>query len=198
MKRQGAAPRFPPAGSDREILLALKRGDDDALRELHRRHVRAVYWFTYSLIRRRVDTEEVVQDTFLTLWNKARTVELVDDSVLPWLMTTARYLSLNRLRSLARHATFGQDMIDELAEPGMTPESRAALTQELETIEAALRRMSPMDQKLYRLCVVDALTYKEAASQLGVSHGTIRNRLSRVRKALRGELNIAEGTGWQP
>ena len=90
-----------PEGDD--VLLArAANGDRAAFGQLYDRHVRPVYWQSYGVLRDDREAEDVTQDVFVTTWNKIRTITLVDESVLPWLLVTARYTALNARRSRQR------------------------------------------------------------------------------------------------
>jgi RNA polymerase sigma factor, sigma-70 family len=52
-------------------------------------------------------------------------------------------------------------------------------------LEALIRTLSPLDQRIVQLCLVDSLSYEQVAAQLGIAHGSVRNRLSRSKKQLR-------------
>lgn len=54
-------------------------------------------------------------------------------------------------------------------------------------IDASVARLEPIDQEILRLCAVEGLTYQEAADALGISHGSVRNRLGRARAVLRAD-----------
>jgi RNA polymerase sigma-70 factor (ECF subfamily) len=53
--------------------------------------------------------------------------------------------------------------------------------------------MPLVDQEIFWLCLVGDLSYKQAARQLGISHGSVRNRLSRLKARLRSELSLLKG-----
>ncbi len=56
-----------------------------------------------------------------------------------------------------------------------------------------MSQMPLLDQEIFWLCVVGDLSYKQAARQLGISHGSVRNRLSRLKARLRTELSLLKG-----
>lgn len=59
----------------------------------------------------------------------------------------------------------------------------------METVRANIRSLGAVDREVYRLCVEDDLSYKQAASRLGLTHASVRNRLARVRASLRKALD---------
>ena len=97
------------AESDADLVRQLIEGSQDALAGLYDRHARAVFATAMRASRDRGIAAEVVQETFLALWNRA---ELFDPSrgALPaWLATIARNRAIDRLRAAGRHeraATF--------------------------------------------------------------------------------------------
>lgn len=174
---------------DRIDLEAAAGGDSAAFDALYARHVTVVYRHAYSLLGSRREAEEVAQDVFVTLWTKIASVRIVDRSLLPWLLTTSRYLCLNRRRALARHnARTHVDGLLALPSDPMSVEDRVRNRALREAIEDALAALSDEDYTLYLLCIEEGLSYQEASLQLGVSHGAVRNRLSRLRAALRVAL----------
>jgi len=183
-------PDEPPVDhDDRHHLESAARGDKRAFQAIYDRHVTVVYRHAYSLLGTRQEAEEAVQDVFVTMWNKIGGIRLVDRSVLPWLLTTSRYVCLNRRRSLARqNARQHRDGLVALPADPLSVEDRARTRLLREAIDEALRQLSPDDYALYLLCIEEGLSYEEAALAMGVSHGAVRNRLSRLRAGLRHAL----------
>lgn len=181
----------PPHG-DAELLERASAGDRAAFGQLYDRHVRPVYWQAYAVVRDANEAEDITQDVFITTWNKIRSINLVDESALPWLLVTARFTALNaRRRTLkSRHSELDQDLGD--AAPSVEEEVEGA--QIRAEIDKAVAALSPTDRQLYDLCVVGDHTYELAARELGVSHAVVRNRLSRLRTRLRADLRSMRET----
>jgi len=180
---------------DRVDLEAAAHGDHAAFDALYRRHVTVVYRHAYSLLGSRREAEEIAQDVFVTLWNKIASVRIVDRSLLPWLLTTSRYLCLNRRRALARNnARVHVDGLAALPPDSMSVEDRVRNRALREAIDEALTRLSDEDYTVYLLCIEEGLTYRQASLTMGVSHGAVRNRLARLRAGLRVALGPARST----
>lgn len=175
---------------DEALLLRLRDGDDAALSELHERHVRTVYLLARSQVDAASDAEEVTQDAFLLLWRKCRRIDLAGTSCLPWLLTTANYLALNVQRASRRRAQRITTALrgDDFTSPREV-DAEAARNLELEQVRRIVAALPQIDQDVFRLCMVEGLSYKQAAYQLRTSHSAVRNRLSRVRGALRKQMD---------
>lgn len=171
---------------DAALLERSSTGDRAAFELIYQRHVQAVYWQAHRVVRDADAAEEICQDAFITLWQKARSVRIVDESALPWLLVTARFLALNAHRRRRRDQT--DDLDRDLADPSADVEQAAVAAQVQQQIDAAVDQLSEIDQRLYHLCLDGDHSYESAARQLGVSHGAVRNRLSRLRAHLRADL----------
>jgi RNA polymerase sigma-70 factor (ECF subfamily) len=64
-------------------------------------------------------------------------------------------------------------------------EHQVADRQLVELILREVSSLDPLDQQIFRLCAAEGYAYQAAAEKLGVAHGVVRNRLSRIRTRLR-------------
>lgn len=174
------------------LLERSSTGDRVAFEQIYDRHVRAVYWQAHRVLRDADAAEEISQDAFITLWHKARSVRIVDESVLPWLLVTARFLALNAHRRRRRDRSEVLD--DDVADPSVDVEQATVAAEVQQQIDAAVDQLSEIDQRLYHLCLDGDHSYESAARELGVSHGVVRNRLSRLRTQLRADLDALRET----
>lgn len=181
------------ARSDAELVAAAAGGSEAAFRALYRTYVRPVFWLAHGLVGTRADAEDIAQETFLVAWRKLPGLELAGDSLLPWLVTICRFQCANRIRRQKRDREHSAGAFDDTV-PALVDVERQVVSADL--VERVLREvgtMSPLDQAIFRLCATEGFAYQAAADQLGMSHGTVRNRLSRIRTRVRGAVE-PEGT----
>ena len=183
-----------PLHDDRELFVRAQQGHRNAFDELYLRHVRPVYWQVYAVVRNESDAEDATQDVFITTWKKLETISLVGDSLLPWLLVTARYTALNKRRQSDRHHSRQQILDDSLADHAVSIEERVEIEGVLAHVQKCVAELSSVDRKLYDLCIDGHRTYAEAAKEIGVTHGAIRNRLARIRQRLRADVNVLRGS----
>ncbi len=169
---------------DIDLLLAARAGDAAAFGQLYERHAPAVLRYAWSRAGDRGAAEELLQDTFLTAWARRRSATILDESLLPWLLVICRNHVANHLRRLARRRT---DAVD----PALLPAARAA-DQEIAWISAELDRLSELDRRVCQLCLVDSLSYREAADELDSTPAAVGKRLQRARGRLRRALGEAD------
>ncbi|WP_345750531.1 RNA polymerase sigma factor [Microbacterium rhizophilus] len=168
--------------SDAALVARAADGSESAFRQLYRRHARPVYWIAHGLLRSAADAEDVTQETFVAAWRKLSGFELAGESLLPWLATICRFQAANRLRALRRAEA---DRLDERSADTVDVEQQVIDADLADRILRAVDGLSPLDQRIFRLCVGDGYAYQAAADELGVAHGVVRNRLSRIRTRLR-------------
>lgn len=180
--------------TDAELVRAAAGGSEFAFRQLYQAYVRPVYWIAHGLLSSSVDAEDVTQETFVVAWRKLQGLELQGESLLPWLATICRFQASNRLRTRRRERQHAGELIDE-AVPSTINVEEQVITEDLAAkITATVQGMSEIDQEIFRLCTVEGYAYQAAADELGVAHGVVRNRLSRIRTKLRTTLSDSEAT----
>lgn len=181
-----------PARSDAELAAAAGAGSEHAFRTLYRAYVRPVYWIAHGLVGNEADAEEVVQETFLAAWRKLPGLELAGDSLMPWLVTICRFQCANRIRRQIRDREHTAGAVDETLPATVDVERQVVDRQLVEAVLAEVGLLSPLDQEIFRLCAAEGYAYQAAAESLGVSHATVRNRLSRIRTRLRTTVDLEE------
>ena len=178
----------PP--TERGLLDDTIRGNTRAFADLYRTHIRAVYWYALHILRVVDEAEDIAHDVFVLAWEKKSSITVIDRSLLPWLLVTARNLSLNRLKKTNRdRASRSHEPDENLADSRRTPDREVEGGELMAAIDAVVVELSLPDQTLYHLCIDEGLSYAEAAAAMGKSHSTVRNQLSRLRRTLRVNLS---------
>ncbi|MFB2554197.1 RNA polymerase sigma factor [Herbiconiux liangxiaofengii] len=179
------------APGDERLLAAASRGDDHSFAAFYDRHVEAVYLQSLSELGDEDEAQDVTQEVFAITWRKLKRIRLVSGSARPWLLTTCRNVTANRLRSLGRRPAIVSPIE---AAPTLTDTDRVDERVDSELLMNRLERevatMNELDRGVYRAIIRDGRSYDEAASALGISAASVRKRLNRVRTRLR---ETAEG-----
>lgn len=173
---------------DRTLTRKAADGDDHAFRLIYRRHVRPVYWIAHGLLSDSADAEDVTQETFVVAWRRLRGFELAGESLLPWLATICRFQAANRLRARRRERERTNGVVDETFADTVDVEDQVISAELADRIERALEALGEVDARIFRLCAVEGYAYAAAADEIGISHGAVRNRLSRIRTGLRSTV----------
>lgn len=179
--------------TDADLVAAAAVGSESAFRLLYRAYVRPVYWLAHSLVGTSVDAEDVTQETFLAAWRKMPELELAGESLLPWLATICRFQCANRIRRQQRDRVHTAAGIDETIPALVDVEKQVIDGAIVDRILVEVGTLGLLDQQIFRLCAAEGYAYQAAADELGVPHGVVRNRLSRIRTRLRSSIE-PEGT----
>src|SRR5712671_2969891 len=87
------------AGNDVELVERLQRREPQALAELYDRYGRLVYSLVLRVVRDTGIAEDLVQETFLRVWNRVQGFDAQKGSISPWLLAVARNRAIDYLRS---------------------------------------------------------------------------------------------------
>ncbi len=209
--------RSAPSPADAALVAAVAAGSEDALAALYDRHAAAIHATALRLAGDRQVAEDVVQEVFLTLWNRADRFDPGAGSLMAWLGTMARNRTIDRLRAAGRRpqvVTLGRegdegsadDALERAAESGRadrgldaTDPAVALEAGEARTaINAALALMPGPEREVILLAYRDDLTQSEIAARLGWPLGTVKTRTRRALARLRGALADVYGPQLAP
>lgn len=206
------------ATDDATVVLMMAAGSEAALETIYDRYSTAIFAAAYRLTSDRGTAEEVVQETFLALWNRAESFDPSAGSLAAWLHTIARNRAIDRLRAAGRRPSLvalssaaGTDedptrALERLvsggaviagAHPPPGPEAAFDALGRHETIRAALGEMPEVERTVILLAYQEELSQSEIAERLGWPLGTVKTRtrraLLRLREALGTEFGPAAG-----
>ncbi len=198
--------------SDAELVAFLVEGDEAALAELYDRHADSLFRAALMRLGDRGLAEEVLQDTYLALWNRAELFDGSQGSVIGWLSTIARNRAIDRLRSSARRpapialsglvqlgaegsaADDARDAIMAAATPlsGVTaaldPEREVDIAELRREVEQALASIPDQERQVLTMAYYEQLSQSEIAARLAWPLGTVKTRTRRALARLRETL----------
>jgi RNA polymerase sigma-70 factor (ECF subfamily) len=205
--------RLSRATDDAGLVRDLAAGSEAALGILYDRYGDAIFAAAYRLTSDRGVAEEVVQETFLTLWNRAELFDPRAGSLSAWLHTIGRNRAVDRLRAAGRRPRLialsssaapdeSQTQALERAVAGGTvmagaspppgPEEAAAAAHLRDAIRTAVAAMPDVERTVILLAYQQDLSQTEIADRLAWPLGTVKTRtrraLLRLREALGGEF----------
>lgn len=165
--------------TDRDIVLALRRGEPEALDELYGATHQQLWRFLVRLSGSVADAEDLFQETWLAAARHARRLR-EDTRLLPWLYTVAH----NRFRNARRTHARRRQQLGELAAaaPAAAPDPDAGLW--AERVAAAFSELPETYRETLLLCAVEELDTADVARVLGLTPEAVRKRLSRARAEL--------------
>lgn len=173
--------------SDEELMLEIKAGNMFAFDVLYKKYCKRVYKFGFSILKSPEESENLMQDVFLCLWENRHKIEKAS-SIKSYVFTITYNSAISILRKKARESEFVEYLksLQEISQEPVNAEMEYnELTNKLNKIIAGL----PQRQKeVYLLHKVECLKYSEIAERLNISVNTIENHMSRALKTIRKNL----------
>jgi RNA polymerase sigma-70 factor, ECF subfamily len=145
-------------------------------------HQGRIFRYIYCLVRNLPDTEDVFQQTAVTLWNKFSEFDPTTNFS-TWACAIARYKALQCLEAKGRQRlVFSEELLAELAQnDDCLPELHEA---RLKALARCREKLSDTDQRLLSACYGGDQPILEAAKKIGRPVGSVYDSLSRIRRAL--------------
>lgn len=168
-----------------EILLhAIAERDVAALEILYDRHAQTIYNLVLRIVREPALAEEVLQDTFWQVWQKAAEFQ-ASGAAAAWLYRIARNKSLDMLRRQKTRpqpistTQLGDDApdLDALAMGGPSVEEGAEHAWKRRLVRRALGNIPPEQRQCLELAYFDGLSQREIAAQMDTPLGTVKTRM---------------------
>lgn len=160
------------------LIVALSNGDTGALERLYAELSKPVYFYAFRLCEKQEIAEDVMQETFLTVWEKAATFS--EKNGRAWIFTIAKNKTLDKLRDGGRQTEF--------SEPHQAQED-VQLEKSLSTL-AFWQRLSPLsarERDVVSLRLLSGFTLTEVAEELQIPKGTVFWTYNNAIKKLRNE-----------
>lgn len=170
-------------------LTAAGAGDRAAFRSVYQATSAKLFGVCLRILSDRQVAEDVLQDTYLTVWRKAETFDAGRASPITWLVTLARNRSIDRLRSNAPlNRSSPIETAAEIADAGPSSADRVEQDQEAARLNACLAQLEERVRGVIRTAFFDGVTYEALANRESVPVGTmkswIRRGLMRLRTCL--------------
>ncbi|HVE83948.1 MAG TPA: sigma-70 family RNA polymerase sigma factor [Myxococcales bacterium] len=190
-----AAPSPEAQDRGRELVSRAARGDRPALHRLYDLYSPNAMAIALRMLKNRPVAEEVVQDTFVEVWRRAREYDASRGTVSAWIATIARTRALDRLRADARLSAAKERAAAEPEAPSVAPLELAVERQQRERVNAAIATL-PAEQRLaIELAYFDGLTQREIAEKLKQPLGTVKTRVRLAMEKLAVVLVGPQGDG---
>ena len=189
-----------PESDDRavelDLLARITKRERAAFEQLYTRYSNILYATAMKFLKEDADAQDVVQDVFIQIWDKAKLYDPAKGKPLTWALTMTRNRSIDRIRAIQRRTRLRDDFEKETV-----ADESAGIREALSGVDASERtqilrdavgRLSPEQRKVIDLAFFGGLTQSEIADRLGEPLGTVKAR------ARRGLMKLKEHLGEKP
>jgi len=175
--------------NERELVQRLIEGDSKALGEVYDAFGLSLYRVVLRMIDDPGVAEELVQDTFLRLWNRAHLLQ-PESSLGPWLATIARNRAIDYLRSTGGRISNHQSQLETIEHSAIFVTSHADFVNspEAREMKQAVEKLNDRQREAIELAYYQGLSHTEIAAKMNQPLGTVKSWIRNALRTLRTEL----------
>jgi RNA polymerase sigma-70 factor (ECF subfamily) len=181
------------ATDDAQLIARVAQGDREAFGALYDRFATPLYSLAMKMLASETEAQDLLQEAFLSLWQKAPQFRAERGSAFSWMVSQVRHRAIDRIRARRRRGELLDAHAPDLEPSGSVTASSAQNAEAGERareVRSALAQLSDEQRQVLRLAYFEGLTQAEIAEKLAEPLGTIKARASRGLARLRSILRI--------
>jgi len=169
--------------SDDDLIKAIRHDDEKAFAELFNRHWKKAHTIAYSKVQDRQVTEEIVQELFVTLWDKRATLLIVN--INSYIYTSIRNKALNHIESCIVKKKYWDYYKAFVPQTASSTEEMVEYNALVEAIEQGMEHLPKKTKRIFQLNRMEGRSIAEIAKLLNLSEKAIEYHLTNSLKQLR-------------
>jgi RNA polymerase sigma-70 factor (ECF subfamily) len=174
---------------DDSLIRLVAAGKSEALSVLYDRYARLVFGLALNTIGDEHLAEEITQDVYIRVWEKAASYKPEQGKVVTWLASIARYRAIDLFRQRNVRPE-GHSMSWAVAEPLDLPdkvdvEQEVEFAQRKQKVRMAMNQLPVEQRKALALAYFQGLSHQEIARELNEPLGTVKTRIRLAMQKLR-------------
>jgi len=162
--------------TEKEIVEDLKEGLASAFDRLFGAYSHKLYYFAFSILKSKEDSEEIVQNTFFKVWEKRKSLNS-NLSFKSFLFSVAYNSIVDLLRERLKERKYRENILNK-ASVNYNLEEAVEFGDLLDNVEKIIKNLPPRKNEIYLLSRVDHLSYSEIAEKLNISVKTVENSIN--------------------
>jgi RNA polymerase sigma-70 factor (ECF subfamily) len=176
---------------DRNLAERLKRREPSVMGDLYDRYGKLVFSLIYRIVRDIGVAEDLVQETFLRVWNRAQGFDAERGALGSWLLAVARNRAIDYVRSAGGKMSRGALELEAAEHPSVFVNFEAeVLSQDrARRVRGALERLNENQRHVIELAYFEGLSQSEMAERMGQPLGTVKTWVRTALKHLRDDLS---------
>src|SRR4051794_8300690 len=179
------------AEDDSSLVARMQRRDPNALAELYDRYGRITFSLIVRIVRDAGTAEDLVQETFLRVWNRVHGFDAAKGAIGPWLLAVARNRAIDYLRSAGGRERNTLEL-EENAHPSLYTdmERDLLLSDSARRVKSAMDKLAANQRQVIELAYFEGLSQSEMAERMGQPLGTVKTWVRAALKNLRDDLGV--------
>ena len=173
--------------NEREIVLRLIDGDEDAFCELYATYKNRLLYFAMRFVKSRDFAEDIFHDAFTVIWQGRRFID-PNASFSSYLYTIMRNRILNQIRNMEKEDTLKESILSQAIDYSDDTKNNILSGDLKNIIQKAFESLTPRQQEIFRMSREELLSHKEIADKLGISIHTVQEHISLALHTIRTYL----------
>ncbi len=171
----------------------LRERDPKVMGIIYDRYGRLVYCLIHRVVRDAGVAEDLTQETFLRIWNRAQAFDVRKGSLGPWIVTVARNRAIDYLRSSDGRMAARSFELTDLEHPSRFAglEDKALSMDRARRLKHAFEKLTPQQKTVIELAYYEGLSQTEMAERMQQPLGTVKTWVRAALKVLREQLGEA-------
>jgi RNA polymerase sigma factor (sigma-70 family) len=166
-------------------LARVAAGERNALQTTYRLTSAKLFGVCLRILNNRAEAEDVLQEVYVTVWQKAADFDSSRASPMTWLITIARNRAIDRLRAGGQRRLEPIEDAAEIADSAPLAEAMLEDAQANAKLKTCLGGLAEREQKAVRAAFFEGNTYEELAERVNVPLGTMKSWIRRALLKLR-------------
>ncbi len=173
--------------TDQELLVAFSEGSPPAVEFIFNMYYRKLVYYAFKLIADRAESEDIVVDIFIKVYQKARSFESLAN-LKAYLYVSVRNTCYDYLKKISITRKVEGEIKQQADTIGSAPDNKIVLSEMMELVIDEIENLPVQCRKIIVLRLVNRYTISEISSHLGISSKTVSNQISIGIKHLRSTL----------
>jgi RNA polymerase sigma-70 factor (ECF subfamily) len=176
--------------ADEDLMVRLGQGEANALEVIYDRHSDVAFSLAYRMTGNRAQAEDVVQESFMSIWRSGARYDRTRGSVRTWVLGIVHNRAIDSLRRHLVHdkRRASDEGIEETLPARERTEIEVVRRTEAEVVRAALDELPADQQRVIELAYFAGFSHSEIADMLDAPIGTVKGRMRLALGKLRGLL----------
>ncbi|MFZ4102351.1 MAG: RNA polymerase sigma factor [Sphingobacterium thalpophilum] len=174
--------------SEEELVIAIRNKENVGAEALYEMYSSSLYGVIYRIIQHEEIAEDLLQDTFIRIWNSFSSYDSTKGRLFTWMVNIARNISIDKTRSKDfRNSSKTEDIENNVL--SMEMQSGNILNPEVMGLKELVAKLKPEQKIILDLVYFRGFTHAEVSEELEIPLGTVKTRLRNAIISLRKVFN---------
>jgi len=179
--------------NETELFARVANGDESAFEQIYYHYVSRLSPYVYKMVKDEGLTEEIIQDTFLRLWEHKHLLANVQHPT-SYLFNAASNITLNHLKKIANNLRLMENIASKTSELSEETGNTVQVNESASLIRQAVAQLPEQRRIIFELSRNEGLSNEQIAEKLKLSRQTVKNQLVSSLKFIRSFMENNSGT----